>query len=540
MAFTTQAAFVDNTTVLNAAFMNAFEENLRVLRNGNDQWVKLYLDSSPSTTNNVSFTIPWTTIAFGSAGQGIWSAANPTRLTAPLTGKYLLLVNQEWRSNSNNLRNMAVLRSAGGASQYDLTSQGATGGKSNLSGKLVLSMTAGQYLEVQAFQSSGGALTLHGGAEDRTRVAMIYLGGDSTHGVWSDPADWALGVNPNATQLDQELINNVLSLRNLNDQSIRLHRTSVQSMPNNTRQPISWQAAAYQTGLTWSSGTNPSRITVNVTGWYLLAGNIEYANVVGGIRRIGWHTSANLSQNFDLQAHPGNGVDTTNGLELIYLTAGDYIEVYGYQNTGGSINTVGTNEGIVWMHLSLLATGGATTLPWKAPKVWVDGFPTGTFMSPAVLNTYVRDMTKNLRNFKGAGAKVYLSEDQSMSQGVRGPITWDTPVVNVGGIWEGSKFTALVDGVYLVAENIEWADQGGAGVQGVGYRIDDTSTAHDVQFQEGTSTSAEIQSGADLVYLRAGQFLEFFAFQDSPESLSIHGGSEDRSRASVVLLAAAA
>lgn len=102
--------------------------------------------------------------------------ANPTRLTAPVTGKYLVLANVEWRANSANLRSINITRSAGGASQYDMQSQGASGGRSNCSAKLVVSLTAAQYITIRVFQSSNGLLTLHAGSRDRTRVSMLFLG----------------------------------------------------------------------------------------------------------------------------------------------------------------------------------------------------------------------------------------------------------------------------------------------------------------------------------------------------------------------------
>lgn len=164
-----------NGAVLTAANLNTYlRDNLFSLRDGNDVWVKLYLSGNPSIPNNVTTNISWDSVAF-SAG-GIWSAGNPTRLTAPTTGKYLVFVNIEWRSNSTNLRNISITRTGGGVSQYPLQSQGATGGKSNVCGKLLINLSATNYLEIGAFQSSGGALTLHGGTRDRTRVAMMFLG----------------------------------------------------------------------------------------------------------------------------------------------------------------------------------------------------------------------------------------------------------------------------------------------------------------------------------------------------------------------------
>lgn len=348
--------------------------------------------------------------------------------------------------------------------------------------------------------------------------------------TWFAPRTWLLNESVDAGNLNIYLKDNLIALRNLNDNAIRVHRTAVQSMANNARTPLSWQAASYQQGIAWSSGTNPTRLTVSVSGIYLLAANVKFANVVGGRRGVGWRPNGG-STAWDMQLNPGNGVDTLNGVELIDLVAGDYIEVYGYQSSGGAINTVGTTEGDCWAALSLFATGPDGLAPWVPTKTWASG----DILSPALLNTHIRDQTLSLRNFKGAGAKCWISEDQSISQGQRTALTWDRSTRNVGGIWDGgSKFIVPVDGIYMLQADIEWADAGSAGVMGIGYRINGGATANDLQFQEGTS-NGEVQSGGDLIQLAAGDFVEFYAFQDSDESISIHGGSEDRSRVSVVL-----
>lgn len=172
MAWTAPATFTN--VMLTAAVLNAQDSaNLAALRNANDAYVKLFLDSNPSIPNNTNTKVSWTDAAFNIGG--IWSVGNPTRLVAPVTGKYRVYINLEWRSNSAALRNCSLLRNSP-ALQIDLQSQGAAGGKSNLSCQVDVLITATNYVELQVFQSSGGALTLHGGSIDRTRIAMRLLG----------------------------------------------------------------------------------------------------------------------------------------------------------------------------------------------------------------------------------------------------------------------------------------------------------------------------------------------------------------------------
>jgi len=179
MAWSAPAAYT-SSQVLTGAAMNLVRDDLRSLRNGNDHYCRVYISTNPSIANNVAggTAITWDTIDF-QVGT-LWSAGNPSRFVAPVTGKYLILATLEWRSNTSNLRNI-IFKTRNAAAvlqrQYDGQSQGSSGGRSNVCGKLIVQMTATDTVEVCAYQSSGGALTLHGGGRpDRTRAAVLFLG----------------------------------------------------------------------------------------------------------------------------------------------------------------------------------------------------------------------------------------------------------------------------------------------------------------------------------------------------------------------------
>lgn len=174
MVWSTPRTWVDTPTpdVASKAFLDAVSANFASLRNSHDQAVKLYLDNNQSVPNSTNTKVSWTTIdkQIGT----IWSVANPTRLTAPVTAKYAVSVNLEWRNNAVGLRNCSIVRSSG--VQLDLQSHASPEGKANVSAYAEVQLTAGVYLEIQGFQATGGALTLHGGTVDRTRVAMWMIG----------------------------------------------------------------------------------------------------------------------------------------------------------------------------------------------------------------------------------------------------------------------------------------------------------------------------------------------------------------------------
>ena len=537
MAWSAPASY-SSAQVLAAADLNLVSANLSSLRNANDQLVKLYLDSSPSIANNTNTKLSWTTVA-GSQIGAIWSGTNPTRLVAPVAGWYLVLINVEWRSNSVNLRNISLLRNSA-ALQLDLQSQGAVGGKSNLSAMALVQMTAAAYLEVQVFQSSGAGLTVHGGTEDRTRVAMCLLG-TANAGAWpgSGPRTWSLADgNPTHTQINAEVRDPLLTLRNLNDCAAKVHRTSAsQSISNNTRTAVSWQASSSTAGATppWVVGS-PTRFTAPVAGRYRIICNAKWANNNSGRRGVGWRLNGG-GTNYDVQFQESNGVDTCTGLELIDLAANDYVEMIVFQDSGGSLNLVGGTEGDTSCSFSLVGTGATEPPLWTPPRSWVDGIPSG-ILSPAILNTEWRDHLITARNMKGAAAGAYLAEALSIQSGERAPIAWTTPGWNVGGTLSGSDLVAPVAGWYLVSANTEWSSNSNVdGVRGLGYRINDSSTNHDLQYQEGNAKQLNL-SGADLIELQAGDIVRIYGYQDSGESPDLHGGNPDQTRASLSLIAA--
>lgn len=174
MAWTAPSTWTN--VMLTAAQLNQqLRDNLLTLRQGNQQLVKLYLDSDASITNSLDTILSWSNPPSFQVGT-IWSAANPTRLTAPVTGYYLIIPNIEWLSNSSGVRN-TFYRWSVGAAQYELQSQGASlSGHSNCSGIGIHFLTAAQYVEIGVWQDSGATRQVHGGTLDRTRVAMMLLG----------------------------------------------------------------------------------------------------------------------------------------------------------------------------------------------------------------------------------------------------------------------------------------------------------------------------------------------------------------------------
>lgn len=125
----------------------------------------------------------------------------------------------------------------------------------------------------------------------------------------------------------------------LNRPIARLLQTSIQAIPSNAQTPINWDTEVPDS-VDGHSGTNPSRYTAVYAGWYQVSGTVTFAANVTGIREIGILVNgapfAGASASAQATAVVVGPAVTP---QLAYLNVGDYVELYCYQNSGGSLNT---------------------------------------------------------------------------------------------------------------------------------------------------------------------------------------------------------
>ncbi|MGD8753261.1 MAG: hypothetical protein PVG14_17635 [Anaerolineales bacterium] len=87
------------------------------------------------------------------------------------------------------------------------------------------------------------------------------------------------------------------------------------------------------------SVSNNSRLTAPIAGWYIIVGRFAFASNGTGTRRarIRVNQVANYGQSETISAVSGDwtwvNVDT-----VMYLSAGDYVELQGWQDSGGNLN----------------------------------------------------------------------------------------------------------------------------------------------------------------------------------------------------------
>lgn len=119
-----------------------------------------------------------------------------------------------------------------------------------------------------------------------------------------------------------------------------IYHSATQSIANNTSTALVFNSEAPDDNDWHSVVTNPSRITVTLAGQYLAVGQVEWASNATGYRQ------AALTKNGG--AFAGVTTPATTGAQTTLLvvmptvlTAGDYVELFVAQGSGGALNVNG-------------------------------------------------------------------------------------------------------------------------------------------------------------------------------------------------------
>lgn len=106
-----------------------------------------------------------------------------------------------------------------------------------------------------------------------------------------------------------------------------------------------------------STSVNTSRFTAEYTGWYLVSGVAHFAGNTTGRRgaRLAVNGSALDSSASVIYATGSNSIGVPCHAQLVSLTAGDYVELQGFQDTGGALNSgvagtgdLNTSMTVIW------------------------------------------------------------------------------------------------------------------------------------------------------------------------------------------------
>lgn len=125
----------------------------------------------------------------------------------------------------------------------------------------------------------------------------------------------------------------------------RAYRSSSTTIANGALTAIEYNAESYDTDNFHSTSTNPSRMTIPTGkgGYYALDVMLTYSDNSGGFRDLRFYKNGSELQMLRTAGQPN--ANALTGMFATYVgnfAAGDYLEVYGYQNSGGQLD-IGAN-----------------------------------------------------------------------------------------------------------------------------------------------------------------------------------------------------
>lgn len=103
------------------------------------------------------------------------------------------------------------------------------------------------------------------------------------------------------------------------------------------------------------NSTNPSRYTALYDGWYVLGGGVSFAINATGQRGCRWAVNGS-AVNGSAVVYPataGNVIVVAARTKRVFLNIGDYVELQGYQTSGGNLDTFVSAEFSCSMSLAM-------------------------------------------------------------------------------------------------------------------------------------------------------------------------------------------
>lgn len=117
-----------------------------------------------------------------------------------------------------------------------------------------------------------------------------------------------------------------------------LKGAAFQSVPHNISVPVTWEIETDDTVEMHSTDSNPSRIVFPRAGLYRLHGTLFFASNGTGYRRVEVRQGGVLQFNMAYAAVSGANSAAPFDVELTIIAAGQYVEIFAAQTSGGELN----------------------------------------------------------------------------------------------------------------------------------------------------------------------------------------------------------
>lgn len=131
----------------------------------------------------------------------------------------------------------------------------------------------------------------------------------------------------------------------------RVTKTNNQSIPDNTNTLVDWETADNDTHGAFNLSTD--RFTAPSAGFYSINSSLEFAANATGQRAAQLYKNGSLF--CEIGAHATVSASFTSrvfGATTLYLNAGDYLEIYAYQSSGGALNLCISGDDYTFLSIS--------------------------------------------------------------------------------------------------------------------------------------------------------------------------------------------
>lgn len=418
----------------------------------------------------------WTAISFNSEltdSDGMVDiAGQPTRVTCVTPGNYDIHASVAMTANATGMRGIRIhhFNNAGASqgiygSHIHLSNTAATG--SNLVTSTAIPLAAGDYIQIEVYQSSGGALnTVTGSGTYHAHVSV----------KWSGNTGAAFG-----------------------NAGVRVGKSN-QSTTNGGENLLTWDLETdpgFDSGSLHDTVTNNSRLVAPVAGLYSISLGVTWAtNGTGQRYGVIRKNSAGSSAGGTLLAYApgitlgGIGLGMAAGACSVWLNAGDYVEAFSYQSSGGALNVTSQS------HFSM-------------ERVGYQANPS----DPPSCRAY-RASAGSISN--ASWTVVGLDGESWDSHSMHDPAT------------NNSRITAPVTGLYHISAGLIYASNG------TNYRYIDVCKNAAGVFDSAKRLGFDVRLGSNdtspqvsyYASLTAGDYIEMFTFQNSGGILALNASSD--------------
>jgi hypothetical protein len=158
------------------------------------------------------------------------------------------------------------------------------------------------------------------------------------------PITWTAGQYPTAALYNTEIRDNTSFL--LNPPKCRAYNSANISINNSTLTALTFNSERFDTDTMHSTSANTGRITFTTAGLYLVGFHNDWALSAGGTyrqHRIRLNGTTDIAIDTRRAGEGNTGVECSMST-LYQFAAGDYVEAYVQQDSGGALNVVATGN----------------------------------------------------------------------------------------------------------------------------------------------------------------------------------------------------